>query len=684
MKLQSTVGEVIVANTGSISNFKINASAKSFSILSNSLYQNKIRAIIRELSCNALDSHVAAGTDRPFELHLPTFIEPYFSVTDYGLGMTPEQIVSVYTTYFESTKTSSNDFIGALGLGSKSPFSYTDAMVVTSNCNGISTVYSAFIDSSGIPCITQLNQCETEECNGLSIQFAVKEQDFSAFQSECVAVFQWWKCEDLPVIHNLDVNIPKYRDTCVDVMGGVKLLPPYVPYVPHKTSIALMGNIAYPIDATHFDKKYLDVLASGVMIEFAIGELDFQPSREGLSYINYTKENINQKLQSIVDHTIECVTSELKSCDSLWERNSKIIEYSSKKLYLQAILSYIHAHDNHTVNHTLYSWNIRGINFQFHMDAYNIQVTPLKRAAYHSRFEGVITPTTNREYGFVVNSKGLKGAKTRSCLMWKEDRESKYILEPIDATKPLDLIGFKEHFKNPPDWMFVDFDELPKPITRLRNSAKKSVTTITLKGYIYLLSSTDTIQLHSTDTYFYLRCSGDVWDGAYTDDKKLVRVAMSCCKNITQVYKVNKLQYAQIKDKPNWIDLEEHLTEYVKQLESELPTLTAFVIGNPIPGIDYSLLKSRINNQDKFDAEWGSLFISYDYKHIENRTYLLNLFASEELKQKRHDCVDATKNLINTFYTRYPMLRYSTSSTNHSIHDQHTDIVNYINLVDAQ
>lgn len=686
MKLQSTVGEVIVANTGAVSNFKINASAKSFSILSNSLYQNKIRAIIRELSCNALDSHVAAGTDRQFELHLPTFIEPYFSVTDYGLGMTPEQIVSVYTTYFESTKTSSNDFIGALGLGSKSPFSYTDAMVVTGNCNGISTVYSAFIDSSGIPCITQLNQCETDACNGLSIQFAVKEQDFSAFQSECVAVFQWWKREDLPIIHNMDKDIPNHREYCVDVMSDVKILPTYMPYVSYKTSVALMGNIAYPIDASHFDKKYLDILTSGLLIEFCIGELDFQPSREGLSYINYTKQNITQKLRSIVDHTIEHVASELDACDSIWERNAKIIEYSSKKLYLQATLSYIHAHDNHTVNHTLYSWNIRGINFPFRMDAYNIQVTPLKRTAYQNRGDGVITPTTNREYGFVVNSKGLKGAKTRSCLMWKEDRESKYIIEPIDDTKPIDLVGFKEHFKNPPDWMFIDFNELPKPAPKSRCYTKNPVTSIAVKRYSYSISNTETIRLDSTDTFFYLKCSGDVWDspvGNCTSDKKLVRIAMACFKEITQVYKVNKMQYAHIKDKSNWIDLEVYLTEQVKRYESELPRLSSYAIGDTVPEIDHTLLKTRINRWDEFEARWFDLFDLPEYDYMDRVICLINMFGSDELKQKRLDSIAAMRDLLNQFYARYPMIQYASSSTTNSIF-MGDAIMNYINLVDAQ
>ena len=690
MKLQNTVGEVIVANTGSVSNFKINASAKSFSILSNSLYQNKIRAIIRELSCNALDSHVAAGTDRPFELHLPTFIEPYFSVTDYGLGMTPEQIVSVYTTYFESTKTSSNDFIGALGLGSKSPFSYTDAMVVTSNCNGISTVYSAFIDSSGIPSITQLNQCETDVCNGLSIQFAVKEQDFSAFQSECVAVFQWWKNADLPVIHNMDKDIPNIRENSVDMTHGVKQMPSYTANVAYRTSVAVMGNIAYPIENSHFDKKYGDILASELLIEFPIGSLDFQPSREGLSYINYTKENITRKLQEILDYTIEHIKTEVNACESLWERNAMIIRYSNKKSYINAALNYLNAYDNHTVGYSIYGWNVKSIEFSYTMSDYNVQMIPLKRLGYYSRpqssLDSVLIPTTAREYNFIVNANGIKGARTRSLLKWKDNREYKFILEPIDATKSMDLEGFKAYFKHPPESLFIDFEELPKPASKSRPSTKKSATEITVKRFAHGLTNTETIRLNSAETYYYMRYSGDCWDSPaanYISDKKLVRTAMACCKDITEVYKINKIQFGQIKNKSNWIDLEVYLTEYVNQFESELSRLCAYVIGDSIPGVNYTLFKTRIGKWDEFQSKWNPLFNAHEYDYAERIVTLINLFGSDELKQKRLDSINTMRDLLNAFFTRYPMLRYVSTSTHASIF-KGDDIVNYINLVDAQ
>ena len=102
--------EAVLSNVGATTEFRIKASAKAFGILSSGLYQNKVRAIIRELSCNAVDSHVAAGkSGTPFDIHLPNSLEPWFSIRDYGTGLSHEQVINIYTTYFESSKTDSND-----------------------------------------------------------------------------------------------------------------------------------------------------------------------------------------------------------------------------------------------------------------------------------------------------------------------------------------------------------------------------------------------------------------------------------------------------------------------------------------------------------------------------------------------------------------------------------------------
>lgn len=119
MKLNTAPSNPVeMSGVCSTKQFTIQATAKSFQILSDGLYSNKIRAIIRELSTNAYDSHVAAGKAQvPFTVNIPNVLAPWFSVRDYGVGLSHDEVLSIYTSYFTSTKSDSDDFVGALGLG---------------------------------------------------------------------------------------------------------------------------------------------------------------------------------------------------------------------------------------------------------------------------------------------------------------------------------------------------------------------------------------------------------------------------------------------------------------------------------------------------------------------------------------------------------------------------------------
>ena len=63
----------------------------AFDIISSGIYKDKPLAIVRELCSNAQDSHSRAGTTRPFTVHVPTTIEPFWSVRDYGTGFWSQQ-----------------------------------------------------------------------------------------------------------------------------------------------------------------------------------------------------------------------------------------------------------------------------------------------------------------------------------------------------------------------------------------------------------------------------------------------------------------------------------------------------------------------------------------------------------------------------------------------------------------
>lgn len=341
MQLSNDVNVVTLTNVGTVGEFRIRNSAKAFSILSSGLYSNKIKAIIRELSCNAVDSHVAAGkTEVPFEVHLPSMLEPWFSVQDFGLGLDGDQVTNIYTTYFESTKTDSNDYIGALGLGSKSPFSYTENFTVTAIKDGIKRIYSAFINDMGVPSIAEMNTEPTEAGNGVEVKFSVvNRQDYDSFKYESSNVFKWFKNKPKVIGTRFEHTTPKYIET--DIVPGVHTME--LGYNYNYTSIALMGNICYPLNISEPEKHFPDtaqLLSCGLVLEFNIGELDFAASREVLSYVPITIASIKRKLDLLNANLAKHLALKADALTSEWERAFYLNEQANSKLYGSAVKKY--------------------------------------------------------------------------------------------------------------------------------------------------------------------------------------------------------------------------------------------------------------------------------------------------------------------------------------------------------
>ena len=66
-----------------------------FNVLRNQLYSDKVLAVIREYSCNAVDAHTEVGKDEPILVTLPNQLSPYFKVRDYGRGLTEKEIEEI-------------------------------------------------------------------------------------------------------------------------------------------------------------------------------------------------------------------------------------------------------------------------------------------------------------------------------------------------------------------------------------------------------------------------------------------------------------------------------------------------------------------------------------------------------------------------------------------------------------
>tara|TARA_R110002051_G_scaffold324938_1_gene424705 strand:+ start:1191 stop:3266 length:2076 start_codon:yes stop_codon:yes gene_type:complete len=320
MKLHTNVNTVERSGQFEESNFSIEASAKAFFILSDGLYSNKIKAVIRELSTNAYDSHVDAGCpETPFEVHLPTQMEPHFHVRDFGVGLSHEDCMKLYTTYFYSNKTDRNDSVGCLGLGSKSPFAYVDSFTVESYYEGTYRVYTAYKNEDSNPVFALLSEAATDEPNGLKVTVSVEKDDFYDFQWEATELYKFFDTK--PEFLGKEINF--HEDEML-------LEGDYWKFVSNgHDNYIIMGQIAYPIDEDQFnyEDKAGNFLcrASGLRLYCDIGKVDITPSRESLSYNNATKETIEGLVNDISEEIGEKIQSEIESQPTLFAARNKFL-----------------------------------------------------------------------------------------------------------------------------------------------------------------------------------------------------------------------------------------------------------------------------------------------------------------------------------------------------------------------
>lgn len=332
----------VVTNVNNSSGFQIQNNAKMFSILSSGIYADPIRAIIRELSCNAYDSHIDAGKkDEPFHVRLPSRFDPKLQIEDFGIGLDHDGITNVYTTYGMSTKTDSNDVIGALGLGSKTPFSYAETFSIRARKDGIERWYNAYIGNEGFPTISLLSERETDEHNGLMIEVAVKDTDCSRFREKAQYVFKSFK------------NVP---DGLPDSMGDAIRAKSeamyeafeqdgfYVDRSCDRGIYAVMGNIAYrvPDNLIETARDGLDQFLRSrfgvgycIYLPFDIGELDIAANRETLSFSETDDDPTYMAILAKLDGTLgvylEQVQEDLDACPT-WVEACQYISKSDLRM----------------------------------------------------------------------------------------------------------------------------------------------------------------------------------------------------------------------------------------------------------------------------------------------------------------------------------------------------------------
>lgn len=304
----------VMTNGGESSKFTAEMNAAFFAVSSDTMYQYKLAAVIRENCCNAYDSHIEAGIeDEPFHVTLPNDFNPNLTIEDFGVGLDDNGVRNVFSSYFKSTKNNSNVVTGGFGIGAKSTFAYSDTFEIVARKDGMERTYVAFIGEDGIPEVQLFSEKETGHRNGVRIKIPVQKEDFKRVIGEARVILSFFPTTPTvtggdgifePLVSDLHEQEAENGFALIPIATGSDLYSGHVVYV-------LLNNVLYPIPRSVYgnisNTESINLVANSraIVLKFEDGTLPPAATRESLSLKEDTKELIKNSIESIINAKID-------------------------------------------------------------------------------------------------------------------------------------------------------------------------------------------------------------------------------------------------------------------------------------------------------------------------------------------------------------------------------------------
>lgn len=271
-----------------------------FDVLRNKIYSDPIASIVQEIISNARDAHREINSQKPIDVEIS---RNFFSVRDYGLGISPERMENIFLKYLATTKKGDDKQTGGFGLGAKTPFAYADSFEITTIFEGTKYQYLASIGgevASGE--VILLGNEATTEPNGTKIKVPLKYDGPSLFRA---------RFDKFSEHFNYPIN---FSDSSYRVenksLPGVVTKSAFNQRNYNTPNYLVMDGIYYPMDNTalseivHGTKNVkLKAFLShyNVVLNFDSRSLDVSVNRELLRYTPRTKASISDKLIEFIE-----------------------------------------------------------------------------------------------------------------------------------------------------------------------------------------------------------------------------------------------------------------------------------------------------------------------------------------------------------------------------------------------
>lgn len=306
------------------------------------LYSDPEGTVLREYVSNALDSHVAAGSNDPVQVFLPSGLSNNFVVQDYGTGMSAQEVREIYSSYGKSTKRNDMTQIGAYGLGCKSALTMVQSFTLVSIKDGEKTVAAISRGEDGVGEIKILKVSETDEPNGVRVSIPVS--DVSKFLTKA-KMFFFTMQPGRVLIDGEEISHNLYNSDYSLVDGTTTYISRnWETNSGWRNSVnVVMGDVAYKINLNEisnhvkYDTRnsvYFNTI-NGYSLPFSvysiipIASIDLTPSREDIRYSDRTKKFLALLVEQIASRFIAHIQKDIEQSPTHLEALTRFRHYNN-------------------------------------------------------------------------------------------------------------------------------------------------------------------------------------------------------------------------------------------------------------------------------------------------------------------------------------------------------------------
>jgi hypothetical protein len=243
---------------------------------------------------------MAGCTDKHIDI---TLTDDEIIFKDFGPGIPDHLIVPIYCVYGASTKVKDANQTGGFGLGSKSPFAYTDHFTVDSRHAGLRNVYALSLggaSTEGRPEIRAMVENIPTDETGLTVTIPLRNKsDRLDLMAHIRAVaYQGGmlvKVNGAPLL-SVDYEPARKQGFCTvaDQFGGM-----------HESNVYLLsGTVLYPVTTTDLEvyqaaKNAANLVGDGYKLVLIAPphSVGITPSRESLNYTELTLATVLRLLK---------------------------------------------------------------------------------------------------------------------------------------------------------------------------------------------------------------------------------------------------------------------------------------------------------------------------------------------------------------------------------------------------